>query len=388
MELYTLDPKTLLRVDVVDRFESLIWTERFSSYGDFELVIRADDSARKLLQAGTRVTVNNSYRVGTIEETETKLDSEGRSLLTIKGPHLESILNDRTTRPVVSGAPAKITYTNVTPTTILRNLFASICVSNTTILEDKIPLYSAGSLYPADTIPEPADIVASYEVPNDTLYNIFNQIAEAYGFGFRLYRGLDDQKLYFNVYTGADRTSKQTTLPSVIFSPSLDTLGEVSDLVSIAGSKNVAYVYHPLTSAVIYGQDGVLSGFDRRVLNVDASDINLTASTGLDAALLQRGKDELLKYRGVRAIDGQIPQNTIYKYGVDYNLGDLVEMRSEEGVTNYMRVSEHIYASDEQGDRSYPTLAQNIFIVPGSWNAFDVSTTWDSVSPTATWDTI
>jgi hypothetical protein len=391
MELYTLD-SLLRRTEVIDRFESLIWTERYSKAGDFELHILSDSTTRDLLQAGTRLALSDSYRVMTVEEIEDKDDSEGRSLLTVKGPSLEAILDDRTTRgagPGTTGDTTKWTFTNINPVTIINNIFNSICVTNTAIAADKIPFYTTGSLYPADTIAAPTDVIATFDVPTDTLYSIFTQIADAYGIGFRLYRSLDTSKIYFNVYTGSDRTTKQTNLPPVIFSSGLDTLAEVSVLTTATAAKNVAYVYAPNGSAVVYspGYESV-TGFDRRVLNVNASDITLAAGAALDAALQQRGKDELAKYKTVRAIDGQVPQTTLFKYGVDYNLGDLVEMRNDDGVASLMTVTEHIFVSDSEGERSYPTLAENLFLVPGSWNAYDISKTWDNVDATLTWNTI
>jgi len=390
MELYTLD-SLLRRTEVIDRFESLIWTERYSKPGDFQLDILADNSTRSLLQQGTRLALSDSYRVMTVEEIEDKDDSEGRSLLTVKGPSLESVLDDRTTRGAGPGLGdgGKWTLTNQTPVGIINTIFNSICVGNTNIPADNIPYYTSGSLYPADTIAAPTTVFATYDVPTDSLLNLFSAISDNYGIGFRLYRSLDTSKLYFNVYTGSDRTSKQTNLPPVIFSSDLDTLDEVSVLTTAAGAKNTAYVYHPSASVVVYasGYENV-TGLDRRVLKVDASDITGLTGTALTDALTQRGKDELSKYRTVRAIDGKAPETTLFKYGVDYNLGDLVEMRNDDGVASFMTVTEHIYVSDGEGERSYPTLAENLFIIQGSWNAYDIGKTWDNVDATLTWNTV
>lgn len=390
MELYTLD-SLLRRTEVIDRFESLIWTERYSKPGDFQLDILSDTNTRNLLQPGVKLALSDSYRVMMVDQVEDKDDSEGRSLLTVKGPSLESILDDRTTRGAGPGLgdAGKWTLTNQTPIGIINTIFNSICVGNTNIPADNIPYYTTGTLYPADTIAAPTNVFATYDVPTDTLLNLFTSIADNYGIGFRLYRSLDTSKLYFNVYTGSDRTSKQTGLPPVIFSSDLDTLDEVSVLTTAAGAKNVAYVYNKNGSRVVYAPGyETVTGLDRRVLKVDASDITLAAGTALDAALDQRGKDELTKYRTIHAIDGKAPETTLYKYGVDYNLGDLVEMRNDDGVASFMAVTEHIYVSDHEGERSYPTLAENLFIVQGSWNAYDVGKTWDNVDISLTWDTV
>jgi hypothetical protein len=395
LELYTLDAN-LRRVAVFDRFESLIWTERFSSPGDFELVTHADDKSRLLLRAGTRVTVNNSYRVGTVEEVEDKVDSEGRSLLSIKGPHLESIFDDRGSRgvgPTTTGLKNKWTFTSKTPFEIVQQIFNSICVANTPIPSDNLTNYTAGNLYPPDTLSIPTDIIPSYDVPMSTLNEIFKEFMETYGFGYRLYRGLDDGTLYFNFYMGSDRTTRQPYYEPVVFSPDLDNLGEVAQLHTIAGSKNVAYVYRDDDVTGVYHMIVALDGTDltkatslnRRVLLVDAGQLTETG-TALTTAMTKLGKDELLKYRGLHAIDGQVPQNSKFRYGIDYNLGDLIEMRTDDGTTSFMRVTEHIYSSDENGDRSYPTVAENVTVTLGSWDAFNATLTWDAVAASLRWD--
>jgi hypothetical protein len=128
------------------------------------------------------------------------------------------------------------------------------------------------------------------------------------------------------------------------------------------------------------------AGFDRRVLTVDASDITLSAGTALDAALLQRGKEELAKTRAFQAFDGEINTNSQYKYQVDYWLGDLVEMRNVDGVANQMRVTEQIFVSDKEGDRSYPTLTVNQFINTGSWLSWESNQQWiDLDADPTTW---
>ena len=117
-------------------------------------------------------------------------------------------------------------------------------------------------------------------------------------------------------------------------------------------------------------------GFDRHVLIVNANDIELAAGSALDAALIQRGKEALAEHREIQALDGEIRQNSQYKYGVDYYLGDLVEMRNTDGIANQMRVTEQIFVSDKEGERTYPTLAINTFVSTGSWLSMYPGLSW------------
>jgi hypothetical protein len=447
MEVYILDDQ-LRRTEVIDRFESMIWTERYSASGDFQL----------------------SYRVMEVDTVENKDDSEGRSLLTVTGRSLEKILEDRA---AVDGLLNVTTYANPswvltgTAGDIARYMFERIARQGTLSPGDVIPFIQPAttSLFPADTIAEPDDVL-TLEVKPATLYKAIQDICTTYGLGFRLYRGLDTTKLYFDIYVGSDRTSSQNDLATVLFAPDLDNLTEVSELKSSAQYKNVAYVVSPDGAVVVYalGEEAT-AGFDRRVLLVDASDIvyedrpytvpdqqqasikaasalsttlpgeqdilnkliqkkrlssddsyviglvlnrgglttqqqadikaardvsldyNPTEQANLNAALRQKGNEELAKNKNISAFDGQIPQFGRYKYGVDYQLGDLVEMRNEDGVTNRMRVTEQIFVSDSEGERSYPTLSVDLFITPGSWYAWDSNEVWDEVDDNEVWDT-
>ena len=91
MELYTLD-SLFQRIDVIDRYQSLIWTERWASWGDFELSIRSTFDTRRRLNVGTMLSLRSSYRIMIVETIEDGSDSEGNATLKVKGRSLEKIL--------------------------------------------------------------------------------------------------------------------------------------------------------------------------------------------------------------------------------------------------------------------------------------------------------
>lgn len=386
MEVYILDD-LLRRETVIDRFESLIWTERYSAFGDFQLVIHSTFENRSLLTKGTQLAINNSLRVMTIENVENKDDSEGRSLLTVTGRSLESALEDRAVRKDLTGLEEEPRFIldEDTPANALRALFKYICVDGELNPADVIPFYIPGNLYPTNTISEPDEtVIISFEPTN--VYQAIKEVCEVYGLGFRLYRGLDDSHLYFNIYTGDDRTSTQTTKPAVIFSPDLDNLTNVSEFSSIEQYKNVALVVTKFGSGWVYIDEAseFATGFNRRVLVVNAGNIEEPPGPDLDNLIQRIGQDELSKYKPLNAIDGELPINSRYRYGIDYELGDLIEMRNDDGITNRMRVTEQIFVDDAEGERSYPTLTVDLFIEAGTWYAWDYQGVWDTAE--GTWD--
>lgn len=457
MELYILDSQ-LRRTVVIDRFESMIWTERYTAWGDFELHIFSTPDMRRLLPAGTRLSMSDSYRVMSVELVEKSTDSEGREMLKVTGRSLEALLDERTARNTFTSLDNQPTWILTgTPGNIARTIFDQILRNNTNFPDDQLPFLVPGSLFPAGTIQEPDEII-TVEFGLQTVYKAVQDICTAYGLGFRIVRNFDTSQLYFDIYSGNDRTTLQTSLGSVVFSPDLDNLTNISEVIATANYRNVAYVFHPI-SVQIVTYEGVsvdVEGFDRRILTVDASDIsvpdrpyevtsdqtsaintylsiadapedlkvsvrklldkkrltdqdainigtavsnptltsdqaavivaarttsigyNTTENNYINGLLQQRGRDELAKYRPVQAFDGELPGNSPYRYEVQYQLGDLIEMRNSDGVTNQMRVTEQIFVSDSQGERSYPTLTIDRFIMPGTWFSWDYNQTWAS----------
>lgn len=369
--------------ELVDTYESLIWTERYSAVGDFELRIKSDRGTRALLPVGTRLAIDVSDRVMEIETVENSIDDEGISVLKIKGRSLEKWMFDRaTTQAYESGAPGVISYdiTN-TPGDIARAVFDGACRYNSVIPEDNFPFLVEGSLYSPGTIAEPTEIITVTITP-ETVYDFIKKLCDVYNLGFRLVRDKYTSLLYFDIYTGHDRTTQQSTNEVVIFSQALENLSSPTILTSIANQKNIAYVFSEHGSMIVYADSSVSSseGFSRRVLVVKADDISEPAGATLNALLTQRGKEALAEHRPILAFDGKVPQFGSYIYGQDYALGDLVEMQNSDGVSTNMRVTEQIFVSDAEGERAYPTLTMDLLITPGTWLAWDANQVWDDAT--------
>lgn len=290
----------------------------------------------------------------------------------------DGMTNDSSGKWVLQGPPASL----------LRTIFSKVCVERVLSSADGIPFYVAGTLTPPGDIPEPSEDIL-LELEPSSLYEVTKENAQIYNLGFRFVRNDDLGQIYYEIYTGSDRTSSQTTNPAVIFSRALDSLSDLSEVQSDVDFKNVAYVYANNGSAIVYAPESnssLASGFDRKILTVDASDIDLEAGSELNAALIDRGHKELAAHRAILGFDGETPQVISYVYGQDYALGDLVEVHDTEGNANQMRVTEQIFASDAEGDRSYPTFTQNQFVRSGSWMAYNGPPEWADVPNTSSYE--
>ena len=61
------------------------------------------------------------------------------------------------------------------------------------------------------------------------------------------------------------------------------------------------------------------------------------------------GDEKLSEYGTTTTFTGSIEPNVTYIYGTDYNLGDLVTVRNEFGISQAARIMEVVQAWDEQG---------------------------------------
>lgn len=386
MEVYVLD-SLFRREHVVDKFESLIWTERMRDEGDFILSLHSTLETRSRIPVGVRLAMNESFRVMQVETAEDTTDEDGKKTITLKGRSLEAILRDRiakanltdlTTEPkwVITDEPAEIA----------RKIFHDICVLGELDAGDVIPyVVEDNLLFPDDTLPEPAEIITA-EIDLMSVYDAIKNLCDLYDMGFRLVRNHDLTQLCWDIYMGCDRTTQQTVLPAVIFSPDLDNLQNTTELTTNALYKNVAYVFSKEGFEVVYplDVDPSVEGFERRAIFIKMDDIEVGDPDASDK-MIQKGKEVLAQSRRFQGFDGEINQNSSWKYGTDYHLGDLVEVRNETGAANSMQVTEQIFVCDKEGERSYPTLTIRQYINPGSWASMPAEVDWDDMT-TEEWD--
>src|SRR5690349_11915883 len=218
MDLFILDA-LLRRSEFVGPFISCVWTERFNEYGDFELIVESTPNNRARFIEGLLLGCSKSNYVGKIKTVEDKTDEEGRPTLVLTGNMLEEILEDRVAFAALDDMTTVPTW-DITdpPADVIRTIFHDTCVTGILDLNDIIPMVTEGSFLPTSTIPEPVDTITVNLTPQ-TVGQAIKDIAQANSLGFRLVRQDDPPQLYFDVYAGSDRTSSQTTLGAVIFTP-------------------------------------------------------------------------------------------------------------------------------------------------------------------------
>lgn len=368
MDLFTLD-RTFQRDKVIDEYMSLIWTERFTEAGDMELVLPSTPARRAALAEGTFVGILGSDVPMMIE---TQSIEEG--LLTCKANTLETFFNEReiwvSIDPDVNTWDLRGVPGEVLEFIVQEQLIAGTYVNDEDLLIggdlNAIPYLVTGDI---DTSGDPISV----KIPIGPVYDPMLDIAKTYHLGMKVYLSRSDAfgyELTFTAYKGLDRTSDQLENNLVQFSSQLDSLTNVKELRSLADFKTVAYVFPPDWSpatppAVEYapGVDTAAVGFDRRILVTRATDISedqvdpAVAGVTLASLMTQKAKDVLANNNFTKIVDGEVVPQSQYKYGVDYNLGDIIELKGQDNEVQNAQITEYIRSKDATGERAYPTVS-------------------------------
>lgn len=391
MDLYTLDENFLANTNV-EKFISAIWTERYSSAGDCQIVLPATDDNITKLAEGTFLALRGSDEVMILET-----QSIDNKLLTVVGKDLLSFLNERLAwfknpaynslddpPPDLSSRVIDLTLDTKKPGEFISYVVDKSVINTITFsgdyadatldwTEEVIPYLTLGDV---DT----SGVVKRLTAAVGPLYDSIQQVAEKEGVGISLYLESADgdtgYSLKFKTYRGVDHTTGGAgTL--IRLSPDFETISDLKEVHSIADWKNVAYVYYQ-GEITKHLEDGVVTepeGFDRRVLltnaegepvgrkvtnrfgGTDYGSYIVVGPTEIAAFRAQNAKDALANHNYIRTIDGQTSPHNEYKFGVDYGLGDLIELEGITGNITKSRVTEYIRSQDQNGEKEYPTIS-------------------------------
>lgn len=370
MEPYTLD-RNFHKQDIIDGFSSIIWTERY--YGDSEVEILVPPSLDmiKKLPMGVFLGLDDSDEIMILETMSVE---EGK--LKYKGISLLPWLNNRFVRTSPAHKDRYWYIGGNTPGWVLWAIVYYMCCEGSPYLNGSIDI---GVTNP-ELLVIPGLGLNAYDTSGDNIsvgipygpvYDAMKEIATTYQIGMQIIlESVTDTSysLGFRSYRGLDRTSGQTINSDVRFSPQMDSLTNIKELQSIAAFKTLVYAFAPSDPDGLATLPGVSSltgpeytGFDLRALLVFAEDITTDMIGGVPANLVNilnsRAQDAISKNHFIKTVDGEIVPENQFKYGIHYNLGDVIEVQGNTGVVQTARITEYIRSQDEAGEKAYPTVS-------------------------------
>jgi hypothetical protein len=404
MDIYILD--ALLRpIDVVDEYISFLWTERWNTFGDFELDTLATANNKRRFVSDTMLSIPQSKRVMIVESAEEKDSIDDGNVLKVKGRCLNSILEKRMVAKYNLAHTMLLSSWDTvgfSPPELLELYFFSICYDGNLSIGDMITYLQSqatASLYPTENIPDTFPSDFQWSVKPKDMYSIFNELCSSYDIGYRFYKDPNASRFLFEAIMGCDRTTQQSIFPPVIFSYDMANLIDTTNLTDTSKYYNAVWVIYFYKDALdndvtlsqyVTSPDLSLSGgsFEQKVKFLSVTQIpEDMAPVDIPAYLIALGQAELGKSQPVNVYDGEIAKHTAFVYEKDYYLGDIVEVNGNDGGTAYMRVVEQIFSSDASGDVQYPSLITKSFINPGTWASWKYNVAWADMGSTEYWAT-
>lgn len=352
MKLLILD-EDLVAVGILDDFQSLIWTERYWSYGDFELVVVADEINLLYLQLNYYIWIQESECVMIIEELTINTDAEDGNTITVKGRSLESILERR------------VIWNMTRVQGNFQDGIKRILDLNIISPEDedrRVPNLT----FKRNTDPHLTELTMDKQWTGNNLYEAIQEICEEKRVGFKI--TLNGTTFEFMLYVGVDRSYEQTANPYIVFSPGFGNLVNTEYYESELNNKTLTLVAgedwgDTRRRVVVMKPGGGLTGLKRKELYTDARDIQAKNDDG--SYMTNEEYNELLAIRGFEKLsecyedyvfDGEVDPFAMFKYGTDYFMGDLVQVMNEFKIESRSRITEFIRSYDAEGIKNYPTF--------------------------------
>lgn len=355
MELIVLNTE-LEPIQVLDTFESLIWTTRFDQSGDFEIFTQFDSNLISVLSPDNYLTMGDTTMI--IEDLSIESNPELGNKLKVTGRSLESILDRRI----------------ITSQTILNGNFQTeIARLLTENAIDPINPYRKINRLVFEEVSTPAitSLVVSGQYFGETLYDVISSLCYEKNIGFKIVFNNLTGNFIFSLYTGQDRSYEQEDNPFVIFSHKYDNLANTNykeskrylkTSVLVAGEGDIT----TRLEILVENSAEPKTDLERREMYENASDISKTTSEGTllnevyQLQLEQRGKEKLSENALTQSFDGLIESGDMYTYGVDFFMGDIVQMENEYGLVGRAQVTEVIRSQDISGEKTEPTFTQII----------------------------
>lgn len=356
----------------IDTFESLIWTERYNGFGNFEFYTPINQKILKMINSiqdkmgsdnDCYVWLKESNSAMIIEGLEITTDSEKGTHLIMSGRGLESILERRIIWDRVYISTANSIQQGV-----------KIIVGRNIIQPNLVDRKINNFIFKESTNPHMlSNLLQNIIYQGDNLYDAVLGICDSYQMGFDVSLDLDNNFVFSLTY-GEDRSYGQEKNPYVVFSPKYENIMNSDYLESLKTLKNVAEVAGEERYKTDDGSSsenlgyryritvGNVSGIKRRELFVDARDIQSEidgtklSDSEYESLLIQRGYEKLSENIHTKAYTGEIESKKMYVYGKDYFLGDIVQIVNEYGMESRVRVSEIVRVQDANGYSMYPTF--------------------------------
>lgn len=347
-------------IEILDSYDSAIWTERYNDVGDFELHGSDNPQMRTVMSKASYIFNTATSSLMIVEKPKTTYSEDEGSSITISGRAFESFLDRRV---LVRNATIFDAVSPIKISQIICNL-----VINAFGVDPEMPGRHWADLDVYDnatslTSPVLTPGVAMQFSLGENLLDVIIELCVTYGLGFKCRFSYEDKRMQFIVYEGVNRAIQGDGL--VVFSELYDNLVGASDEAQFANVKNTLLVAgnktDPVTNEIVLPimiGDPVWTGLSRRetYVKVDQeptfyiSETEKVPMTNEEyvKALTLAGATELntVAYQSYKNFEGAILETSQCQYGENFDLGDVVVFRTAPGQDTSARLDGVTFSDD------------------------------------------
>lgn len=337
---YILD-NNFIPLAAFENYISFLWTDRYAEEGDFEIETVPEASLLAICKQDYYIMNTDSEHEMIIEGLKIVTDVDDGPRLYVTGSSLESILKRR------------IVWSKTVLNGNLQNGIKTLLDENIILPTDasrKIPNF----IFQASADTDITKLEIARECDKENLYDLIVDICKTKKIGFKIVRNTSNQ-FVFSLYAGKDHSYTQETLPFVAFSPKFDNLENSEFNNSTADSVNTVYVTggENDSESLVLGNN---SGLTRRESHVSAGTMDESYSGSYTDFLTEKGNEELKDKKITKTFEGNVDSTGLFKLGVDFSLGDIVQIENEFEIRDRARIVEIIHSDDKSGRIVYPTF--------------------------------
>lgn len=362
----------------VENYVSFTWCEKYLEAGVFEMKLPETKENIEGLDSSSYIFNKDSKTLMII--TSYKLShSKGIGEITVSGETLECVLKRR----LIYTRMAFDEGSKATLFTIIERLLLENCINvNNSVLPSSsrqyrtIPnfvdydLTSNLSAAKYNEIMDPNNRIVVTIEAGENLYDVIAKYCKQYEVGMRVIRRYssdqnetwDDMQYWvFELYDGYDRRrGNEEGNPAIVYSDEFDNLlsfGYTKDMKPLPSDGFVSDKYQNATVTVMSTQYDGPYGLDRYEIkkDYDIDESRYPSKSGYQTRLRTMLDDDLdaIKYEDQLVAD--IESDFSYKPGVDYFVGDIVDVYTKNGIASDCRIDALYYGFDKQkGYKVYP----------------------------------
>lgn len=345
MNLFVLNEKLEI-IDYIDSYISLEWNKKYNNAGDFVLSIGLTPERYKSLKKRNILARENDDRLMIIESITITTSALEGDIIKATGRTIEALLSRRIIWTQT------INNASETVEDFIRRLVTENAIqpSNSKRIIPKLKLGTRKGY--TEKIEK--------QLTGDNLLTAITEICTAYEYGFKMTVN-ENSEIIFDIYKGIDRSYNQNINPYVVFSGDFDNLLNTEITYNETLYTNVALVGgEGEGTARKYQTIGDSEGLNRYELFVDAKDISSNegeiAEGEYNKLLVERGKEKLAENTATEEYIGEVDSNNTYIIKEDYDIGDIVQIENELGMTATARITSIIESNNTSGYKIVPTF--------------------------------